>query len=178
MKALNRGMQTSALPEAVADTAVEPPSAVDDEGFVGFYRAVFPSLAGYVRGLLGDEQTAGDVAQEALVRTYARWIKVRAPQPYAYLVATNLVRAEWRRRRRDADEAFRDLSVVGDSEEAASVRDLVERLPGKLRPVVLLHYFADLPIDEVAHVLHRPTGTVKRHLHEARQLLLDALEAE
>ena len=100
MKALNRGMQTSALPEAVADTAVEPPSAVDDEGFVGFYRAVFPSLAGYVRGLLGDEQTAGDVAQEALVRTYARWIKVRAPQPYAYLVATNLVRAEWRRRRR------------------------------------------------------------------------------
>jgi len=58
------------------------------------------------------------------------------------------------------------------------VRDLVERLPAKLRPAVLLHYFADLPIDEVAHVLHRPTGTVKRHLHEARQLLLDALEAE
>jgi len=171
-------MTTSVAPDAVADTPVEPPAAVGEEAFVAFYRAAFPPLAGYVRGLLGDEQTARDVAQEALVRTYARWIKIRAPQPYAYLVATNLVRAEWRRRRYEGDRTLRLVGTVDGGEDAASVRDLVERLPAKLRSSVLLHYFADLPIDEVAHVLQRPVGTVKRHLHEARQLLLDALEAE
>jgi RNA polymerase sigma-70 factor (ECF subfamily) len=36
---------------------------------------------------------------------------------------------------------------------------------------VLLHYYADLPVEEVARLIHRPVGTVKRRLHEARRVL-------
>jgi RNA polymerase sigma-70 factor (ECF subfamily) len=47
----------------------------------------------------------------------------------------------------------------------------------RLREVVLLHYYADLPVAEVAAAIHRPVGTVKRRLHEARALLTDAVAA-
>ncbi len=47
----------------------------------------------------------------------------------------------------------------------------MERLPGHLRDVVLLHYYADLPVEEVARALRRPVGTVKRRLSDARGIL-------
>jgi DNA-directed RNA polymerase specialized sigma24 family protein len=58
----------------------------------------------------------------------------------------------------------------------ATTLDAVRRLSPPLRDVVLLHYYADLPIDEVARVLRRPVGTVKRRLFDARVALAAALE--
>lgn len=40
------------------------------------------------------------------------------------------------------------------------VLDAVRRLPAPLRDVVLLRYYADLPIAAVASVLRRPHGTI------------------
>ena len=57
------------------------------------------------------------------------------------------------------------------------LQDLVQRLPVRLREVVLLHYYADLPIEQVAAAVHRPVGTVKRRLHEARAALATAVTA-
>jgi RNA polymerase sigma-70 factor (ECF subfamily) len=52
----------------------------------------------------------------------------------------------------------------------------VGRLPDRLRDVVLLHYYADLPVGEVATAVRRPPGTVKRQLSEARAVLAQDLE--
>ena len=60
---------------------------------------------------------------------------------------------------------------------AAEHKDAVDRLPPGLRDVVLLHYYADLPVEDVARAIRRPAGTVKRRLHEARALLSDAVLA-
>ena len=109
------------------------------------------------------------------MRLYARWNKVRDPQAWLYYVATNLTHDHWRGRQRDANlvaAAGLDASRRGpDPAHDPWLRDLVERLPERLRKPVLLHYYADLPLEEVARLLHRPTGTVKRRLHEARALL-------
>jgi DNA-directed RNA polymerase specialized sigma24 family protein len=40
---------------------------------------------------------------------------------------------------------------------------------------VLLHYYADLPVAQIAAAIHRPVGTVKRRLHEARAALATAV---
>jgi RNA polymerase sigma-70 factor (ECF subfamily) len=55
--------------------------------------------------------------------------------------------------------------------------DLVGRLPQRLRQPVLLHYYADLPVSDVARALHRPEGTIKRALSEGRALLQAGIEA-
>jgi DNA-directed RNA polymerase specialized sigma24 family protein len=41
---------------------------------------------------------------------------------------------------------------------------------------VLLHYYAELPIADIAKALHRPLGTVKRQLAEGRASLLATIE--
>jgi RNA polymerase sigma-70 factor (ECF subfamily) len=148
---------------------------VPADGFEELYAAQFPRLAGYCLALTGDPGAATDVAQEAFARLYARWTTVRDPQAWLYYVATNLTRDHWRGRQRDASlVAAAGLAASRRGPDAAHdpwLRDLVERLPERLRKPVLLHYYADLPVEEVAHLLHRPTGTIKRRLHEARALL-------
>lgn len=135
-------------------------------------------LTGYLVSLVGDVALAQDIAQESFVRLFARWRHVEHPRAYVYLTAVNLARRQWRRRGYE-DAALRAVQRLRDDQVAATdpwLRDLVERLPSRLRVPVLLHYYADLPIDEVCAVLNAPAGTVKRRLHEARQLLREILE--
>ena len=149
-----------------------------EEEFGRFFTAEFPRLAGYCLRLLDDEQLARDVAQEALVRVWARWRTVDDPHAYAYVVATNLVRGEWRRRGNGRLLLRRLVATHSDvhADPDGSVLDAVRRLTPRLREPVLLHYFADLPLAEVATILRRPVGTVKQRLHQARAELAAVLE--
>lgn len=144
------------------------------QGFEDFYLVTFPDLAGYGWSLTGDPHLGDELAQEALTRVYVRWALLREPRPYAYRIVTNLARDRWTKTGRE---------VLGDSDREhavldpdSSLLDAVRRLDPRLRDVVLLHYFADLPLADIAHALHRPLGTVKRRLHEARAALALVLE--
>ena len=144
--------------------------------FSAFYAQTFPDLAGYGWSLTGDPHVGDELAQEALTRVYARWGLMREPRPYAYRVVTNLVRDRWQRETRERatwDGLASDETVAAPD---TSTVDAVRRLSPALREAVLLHYYADLPVDEVARVLRRPVGTVKRRLHDARAALAAALE--
>ena len=144
--------------------------------FASFYTDVFGDLAGYGWSLTGDPHTGDELAQEALTRVYARWGLLRDPRPYAYRTVTNLARDRWRaasRERGNLQHLVDDVSVDGPD---GTTLDAVRRLSPPLRDTVLLHYYADLPIEEVARVLRRPLGTVKRRLHDARTALAAALE--
>jgi RNA polymerase sigma-70 factor (ECF subfamily) len=145
-----------------------------DEAFDRFYAETFGVLAGYAWSLTGERTAAEDLAQEAMARVYARWFALREPQPYAFRIVTNLARDKWRRRRHEI-AAQRELLAEDTPAADLSVLDAVERLPEQLRDVVLLYYYADLPVDEVARAIRRPVGTVKRRLHEARAHLAAAL---
>lgn len=158
--------------------AVVPTSR--EEGFRALYQAEYSGLAGYCTALTGDVQLARDITQEAFARLFARWVGVREPKAYVYYVATNLARRHWRRSKKER-EIYDEIGHRPGVEPATYdpwLRDLVERLPERLREVVLLHYYADLPVSDVAVLTKRPVGTVKRRLHEARQLLAEALEGQ
>jgi RNA polymerase sigma-70 factor (ECF subfamily) len=159
-----------------AEPAVVPTSR--EEGFRDLYRAEYAGLAGYCTALTGDVQLARDITQEAFARLFARWVGVREPKAYVYYVATNLARRHWRRSKRER-EIYDEIGHRPAAEATAHdpwLRDLVERLPERLREAVLLHYYADLSVADVAILTKRPVGTVKRRLHEARQLLATALD--
>lgn len=158
------------------DDAVASPACDQRPGFAEFYAATFPDLAGYAGHLVGDAGLGDDLAQEALVRVCARYPVLRQPRPYAYRVATNLARDRWRaaaRERRAWPLLAGPTSTPGPD---GGLLDAVAVLPPGPRDAVLLHYYADLPVAEVARALRRPEGTVKRHLAEARTALARALE--
>ena len=144
------------------------------------FRAAYPKLAGWVRRLVDDDDTAHEIASEAFVRLLARWSKVDSPQSYLYMIATNLVRDHWRKTERER-RAMRSVTAGADTDAVTNpgqdvdVRNLIEGLPAKLRDPFLLHYYAGFPIREVATMLHRPEGTIKADLFAARAKLKTAL---
>lgn len=148
--------------------------------FRALYEQQFGPLAAYCAGLVEDRAVGADLAQEAFTRLFSRWRHVQHPRAYVYLVATHLVHGHWRRRR-DERVVLRDLHAATQTVVPATdpaLRDAVERMPERLRTVLLLHYWADLPLAEIARIVHRPLGTVKQRLHEARRVLHDTLEAD
>jgi RNA polymerase sigma-70 factor, ECF subfamily len=144
------------------------------------FRATYPRLAGWVRRLVDDDDTAHEIASEAFVRLLSRWTRVDNPQSYLYMIATNLVRDHWRKTERErrairtvlANEAEPKLAYPAQD---VDVRNLIESLPPRLRDPFLLHYYAGFAIREVATLLHRPEGTIKADLYAARAKLKTAL---
>jgi RNA polymerase sigma-70 factor, ECF subfamily len=144
------------------------------------FRAAYPKLAGWVRRLVDDDDTAHEIASEAFVRLLSRWTRVDSPQSYLYMIATNLVRDHWRKTERER-RAIRNVTAVAEIDavthpgQDVDVRNLIEGLPAKLRDPFLLHYYAGFAIREVATLLHRPEGTIKADLFAARAKLKTAL---
>jgi RNA polymerase sigma-70 factor, ECF subfamily len=153
---------------------------VDTDAAEELFKAVYPKLAGWVRRLVDDDDTAHEIAAEAFVRLLARWTRVESPQSYLYMIATNLVRDHWRKTDRER-RAIRSVSAssaldpVAYPVEDVDVRNLIQSLPPRLRDPFLLHYYAGFPIREVAALLHRPEGTIKADLFAARAKLKTAL---
>jgi len=144
------------------------------------FKGVYPKLAGWVRRLVDDDDTAHEIASEAFVRLLARWTRVDSPQSYLYMIATNLVRDHWRKTERER-RAMRSVTAGASAEPLAypdqdvDVRNLIASLPPRLRDPFLLHYYGGFGIREVAALLHKPEGTIKADLFAARAKLKTAL---
>ena len=148
-----------------------------DDDFRACYVQLYPRLTAYLWTLTRNQEVAHDLSQETFARLFDRWRSVDDPDAYAYRVATNLVHRSWRRRDLEARVLRRYRpEPVPDAAEGVAIRQVVDGLPRRYREVVLLHYYADLGLQDVAVALGRPVGTVKRQLSEARALLATAIE--
>jgi RNA polymerase sigma factor (sigma-70 family) len=159
----------------VAAQAAELGVEVDGvtSAFEAFFAETWPDLVAFCTRATGSAELGEELTQEALTRVYVRFPLLREPRPYAFKVAGNLVRRSWRTRRVLVDGAPETLP-----DHDVSTIDAVRRLPDGLKEVVLLHYWADLPVAEVARLVRRPPGTVKRKLHEARAHLAVTLGSD
>ncbi|HEX8002179.1 MAG TPA: sigma-70 family RNA polymerase sigma factor [Mycobacteriales bacterium] len=150
--------------------------------FRAFYADSYRDVAGYCWNLVRDDDLAHELAQEAFTRLYGRWIGIREPRAYVFHVASNLVKNAWRERR-DARETVAALATrrethdrtTEDQAARVGVRDAILALPDRYREIVLLFYYADLTVPDVAKAVGRPAGSVKRMLNEARALLAKSL---
>jgi RNA polymerase sigma-70 factor, ECF subfamily len=139
-------------------------------------------------GVLHSTADAEEVAQEALVRAYRHFARLRDP---AHFPAW-LVRVTWRlaidrqrsaaRRERREQAALANEPLPLNVEEAALSREFqgrleqaVDSLPEKLRRVVILAAIEGYDMRETAALLGLPEGTVRSRLHRARQLLAEKL---
>ena len=59
-----------------------------------------------------------------------------------------------------------------------AIRDALADLDDKFRIPLILHYFDDWPLGDIAQICNIPRGTVKSRLHKGRTLLKAALEKE
>lgn len=143
----------------------------------------YPKLAGWVRRLVDDNETAHEIASESFVRLLSRWgglERLENPQSYLYMIATNLVRDHWRKAERER-RAMRTVTADAERDHAAGpaqdsdIGSLIQDLPPRLREPLLLHYYAGFGMREISVMLKRPEGTIKADLHHARARLRTAL---
>lgn len=152
------------------------------EALRSLYEMEYAGLATYAWQLLRDRELADEVAQEAFTRLFSKWITVQEPRRYLYRITTNLIRDAWKQKLRQRELLHQMESDAHspqpspDLAAAVAVREAVESLPVRLRPIVLLHYYADLSVADIAMALDRPAGTVKRQLSEARDVLATRFE--
>jgi RNA polymerase sigma-70 factor (ECF subfamily) len=146
----------------------------DERALGGLVERHGARLHAHLARLVGDRDDAHDLLQETWVRV-ARSAKTyetgRPVRPWLYGIAGNLARDLHRRRQ----VRGRLVGLDGQRAEAPAVRpgdriDLrrqLDRLPDRLREVVLLRFYEDLSEAEAALALGVPRGTVKSRLHGA-----------
>lgn len=132
------------------------------------------ALVRYAYLLTGDLAAAQDVVQDALVKVF---VHLRA-RPEAELAEAYVRRAivsvfidGHRRRRRFADVqhllAAPDAGSAADAAAHLDLHDALATLGPQERTAVVLRYFADLTVPEIAGVMGLAEGSVKRYLHNA-----------
>lgn len=140
--------------------------------------------------LVGNQQDALDLAQEAFVRAYRALVSFdhsRPFRPWINRIVTNLA-INWLKQRRaltlplegqpiELPDASNDPErAFLASERQAAVRRAILALPPHYRAVIELRHLQDLSYEEIASALAIPLSDVKSHLFRARQLLRQWLE--
>lgn len=136
--------------------------------------------------LVGHREAAEDLVQSALERTFVRWRRVRRmelPEAYVRRVIINTAHDAWRKAQRtptdgsdpeDAATPAHDDHADGVALRISLLRAL-DDLPHGMRTVVVLRYWEELSVQEVADLLHCSTGNVKaqasRGLERLRHLI-------
>src|SRR5882757_9971801 len=142
------------------------------------------------RGVLRNTADAEDVAQEALLRAYSKFDRLRDRNRFrawlvriAFRLALDRLRSGKRRELRDTlwsqperqppGATAEDLAA--SSEFQAHLDNALAELPEKLRLVLLLAAMEGHTIDEIASMLGISTGTVKSRIFYARRQLAEKL---
>ena len=134
-----------------------------------------------------DRALADDAAQDAIQQAFAalhRFDVTRPFGPWLKRIAVNRAIDHLRRQRRVdllGDETLHEWTLGESAEEDVrlwAVADAVAALGSAKRAVVVLHYWLDLPLDEIAGILGLPVGTVASRLSRALAELRVALGEE
>ncbi len=136
-------------------------------------------------------QTAEDAVQEAFVQCYLHLSELREPAQFKWWFYRILTRIAWRKKAKDGKtipiaDIFpakeKELEAEPLSPDAEGDRETLEAYVNQLdeihRTVLILYYFNDFSVKEIASILDCSEGTVKSRLYHGRQKLKEKLIKE
>jgi RNA polymerase sigma-70 factor (sigma-E family) len=154
--------------------------------FTSFVLGSQPALRRTAYLMCGDWGLASDYVQEALIRVYRHWPRLRGDaqaRSYARKAVVSVV-IDAKRRRSSTEvpvDAVRD-TVGPDDVQRSADRDLLTRclaqVPARQRACLVLRYYDDLPVAEVAAALGISEGTVKSQTARGLETLQAAFTRE
>lgn len=157
-----------------------------------YHAAIF----GYIYRLTADRAQAEELTQETFFRMVRALRGGKVPRrfkPWLYRAASNICRDVWKsayhRKTATAKEPFQPAEFDGENagtvvdlleyqEQRAAVVRAVSGLSPELRSIVVLRFYEEMKIEEIAETLHLPAGTVKSRLYRAYRQLREELLSE
>jgi RNA polymerase sigma-70 factor, ECF subfamily len=156
---------------------VEQAQRGDHDAFAELARRAVVRLDRAARLIVRDPELARDGVQDGLIRAWRDLPTLQDPDRFEAWLHRLIVNAciDLTRRRRsrpvEIELAPEHAPEIPDASGVIAQRDLVDgvlrRLDAHGRAIVVLHYYAGLPLTEVAAALRIPLGTVKSRLHRA-----------
>ncbi len=152
------------------------------ELFEAFYGRTYAAVVVVVK----NREQAEDITQEAFIRAFLKLKSLREPAKFGSWIATigtNMARDAIRREKKyvlTGEPVEEDLSIaktLGVEEEVIRKDDknrllkVMRSLSPEHYQVILLFYFHDQKIEDIAVLLNIEEGTVKSRLHRARERL-------
>jgi RNA polymerase sigma factor (sigma-70 family) len=155
--------------------------SLEQQEYDWYFRACFAPVSRTVFLIVHDRMLAEDITQEALYRMLRHWRTVSTyerPEAWVRRVAIRMaVREVQRAVARPAKERL-GQPVPYDDVPDPDVARAVAGLAPMQRAVVVLFYWEDRPVHEIAELLRVSDSTVKQHLHRARHRLAVLLGEE
>lgn len=131
-----------------------------------------------------NKEEAMDIVSETVYKAYISIKKLKEPSLFntwltRILINTSLDSINKNKRAVSFEENVSSdtLMITVDNEEIIDIKVAVDRLQGKYKTIVILKYFQDMTLVEIAKTLQCPLGTVKTMLYKALgELRLDLKE--
>ncbi|MCQ4085435.1 sigma-70 family RNA polymerase sigma factor [Saccharibacillus sp. JS10] len=148
----------------------------DRDAFVELMRQHEEALHRMAWSMLRKEEDVADVLQETILKAYRAISDLHSPQffrTWLFRILINECNTLLRSRNRTVTVSdFPIVAAKGNDYDGVDMRDAVDRLEQKQRTVIILHYFEDMSITQVAETLNLTESAVKTRLMRARTALM------
>lgn len=124
-----------------------------------------------------NESDALDIVQETIMKAYVNIKSVKEEQYFSTWLTKILINTALETLRKNSkiitlkEGAAEKQSTNLQIEEKMDLLKAIEQLEEKYKTVIILRYYKDLPVQQIAEYLDCPEGTVKSNLHRAIQKL-------
>ena len=147
-----------------------------EEGLAALYRAEFEPMVRLAYVMTRDQSAADDIVQEAFYRVAMKWRSGPLQSPGGYLrtaVVTGCIDAGRRQTTKASAlrtltaRAERSVDLSPNSSAGEPLAGLLSALPVEQRAVVVLRFWLDLPLREIAEHCDCSVNTVNSRLRRA-----------
>jgi RNA polymerase sigma-70 factor (ECF subfamily) len=147
------------------------------ETFKDEVQAMRPMLVGVARGVLGSDEEAEDVVQDALLRLWQlRDEPIRNVRGFARIVVRNLCLSKVRRKQVMVDIGKADIAdetETTNNEQIDRMMALVDALPTMQQTVLRLRHMQDMSMADIASLIGTSESAVRQSLSRARRSILE-----
>lgn len=146
------------------------------EGFRAVYEADVGRLVRLAHLITGSNAAAEDLVHDVFLAAFDRWDRIDDPHGYLYRAVVNRSRSFLRRRRNELTRRPESTGVAV-APEVDEMWTALARISPRRRTALVLRYYADLPIDEIADLMNARPGTVRSLIHRGHESLREVLES-
>lgn len=166
--------------EQLVQRAIKQDAEAFEQLLINEERKMYYTALSYV----GSKEDALDAIQETAYKAFLAIGKLREPEYFSTWLIAILIRECYKiLRKRNETIPFEESELITklaydetDTVKKLYVKDLIAKLPETYQTVIILFYYHDLAIRDIATIIECPVGTVKTYLHRARKQIKKELE--